>query len=193
MPALLRSASYLVFVVGSLRTSWAADMAWNLGMYSSSLPGFLSGWYFKAELCQRLVTQDCRRQHTQLAILFLDIVDGGIGAQLQGGIVVDLDIWLDHCGLLRMAGLSERVSSNKLCLGTNLRSETGWYHCILPVVTFCSESVKRACWHALFVWRSKWGGDDEGANSKMQCCPCCETEGLGGCPACCWWFETLMV
>lgn len=42
------SASYFVFVVGSLRTSLAAEMAWNLALYSSSFPGLRSGWYLRA-------------------------------------------------------------------------------------------------------------------------------------------------
>jgi hypothetical protein len=52
-PAFLRSASYLVLDTGSWRISCAACIAWNFGTISDSLPGFRSGWYFSAALCQR--------------------------------------------------------------------------------------------------------------------------------------------
>ena len=49
-PALRRSPSYLFFSAGSPRISCAAWIAWNLGMYSSSLPALRSGWYCRASL-----------------------------------------------------------------------------------------------------------------------------------------------
>ena len=48
--ALRRSPSYLLFSPGSPRISCAAWIAWNFGIYSSSLPALRSGWYWRASL-----------------------------------------------------------------------------------------------------------------------------------------------